>query len=314
VAPQLSIVIVNWNGWPDLQRSLASIEASHAADFEVVVIDNGSTDGSVANLRRDFPTVRVHENATNVGIARAVNQGFQLSRGEYILRLDADTELCPESVARLLRFMAEQPDVAVVAPRTYNTDGTIQETARNFPTVWNGLFGRHSLLTRLFPNNRFSWRYLARDHLLSTEPFPVQQVSGACVLLRRSVLDEVGPLDETFFAYWDDTDWCLRLNKLGRKIYCLPEAGIVHHEENRPGKRKSWQRIWMFHWGAYRLYRKHYTFGALDPRSWLALGVLSVRAALLALQNRVGGAVRPPAQAESPGPREVSSHSPSAPG
>jgi GT2 family glycosyltransferase len=291
VAPKLSILIINWNGWRDLRNCLASIEVSDGDGCEVLVIDNGSNDGSADHVRRQFPKVRVHANPSNVGAARALNQGLELAGGEYILRLDADTELHRDGIRRLLRFMAERPDVAVAAPRMYNTDGSVQETARNFPSVLSGLFGRHSLLTRVFPNNRFSCRYLARDNLQATEPFQVQQVSGACMLMRRSVIAEVGPWDEAYpQAYWDDTDWCLRLNKLGKKIYCIPQAGVVHHEGNQPGKKKSPSRIWMFHRGAYRLYRKHYTGGALDPRAWLALTVLSLRAALIIMRNHFGRA------------------------
>jgi hypothetical protein len=286
MTPRLSILIITWNAWPHLRRCLASLRANEDAEFEIVVIDNASTDGTVANVRRHFPRVRVHANPSNLGGARALNQGFSLVSGEYVLRLDADTELHREAIARLLRFLDDRPDVSVVAPRTYNSDGSVQESARSFPTPLSGLFGRQSLLTRLFPNNRFSRRYLRRDMLTATEPFQVEQVSAACMLLRRSLVAEAGPWDEGYpAAYWDDTDWCRTLHQLGKKIYCVPQAAVVHHESNHAGKKKSPRRIWMFHLGAYRFYRKHYTLGPFDPRALVALAALTVRAGLLLVHN-----------------------------
>jgi GT2 family glycosyltransferase len=278
---QLSIVIINWNSWPDLQRCLASLRVDEAADVEVVIVDNGSTDGSVQNLARAYPTARVHVNSTNVGHTRAVNQGFRRVQGTHVLLLDADTELERGSVERMLGFLADRPDVSVVGPRTYNPDGSIQETARNFPSFMSGLFGRHSLLTRLFPNNRFSRRYLLREKLGAAEPFQVEQVCAACMLFRRSLLEEVGLWDEGYEGYWVDVDWFMQLKKLGKKVFCVPEAKIVHQETYQPGKRKSIARIWMFHRGAYRLYRKHFTWGVLDPRALFAWAALHLRAALL---------------------------------
>jgi GT2 family glycosyltransferase len=283
--PPLSLLIVNWNGWSDLERCLTALGASGETDLDVLVIDNGSTDGSVAKLARCFPCVRVECNETNVGHTRAVNQGFSLVQGERILLLDPDTEIDRASIRLLERFLDERPDVSVVAPRTYNTDGSVQESARNFPSWLSGLFGRQSLLTRLFPHNPFSHRYLLRSQLGATEPFEVEQVSAACMLLRRKLISEVGPWDEGYGGYWVDTDWCMQLRKQKKRIYCVPQASVIHHENNRADKRKSPRRIWLFHQGAYRFYRKYYTRGWLDPRALLALCALSVRAALLSMQN-----------------------------
>ncbi len=283
--PRLSVLLVNWNSGPDLERCLATLGAVSASDCEILIIDNGSTDGSVASLARRFPGVRIHCNATNLGHTRALNQGFALARGERILILDPDTEIDPASIQLLERFLDERPDVSLVAPRTYNTDGSVQESARNFPSWHSGLFGRQSLLTRLFPNNPFSRRYLLRDRLSATEPFEVRQVSSACMLLPRALVAEAGPWDEGYLAYWVDTDWCMRLQQLGKKIYCLPAASVIHHENNRAGKKKSTRRIWLFHRSAFRFYRKYYTRGWLDPRALLTFTALGVRATLLTIHN-----------------------------
>jgi GT2 family glycosyltransferase len=286
VTQSLSVLIVNWNAWTHLRRCLEALHAAEDADFEILVIDNASTDGSVEQVRRLFPRVRVQANPTNQGGPRALNQALGLVRSTYILRLDADTEIQRESIALLRNFLDERQDVAVVAPRTYNTDGSVQETARNFPSVLSGIFGRQSQLTRLFPNNPISRRYLARDYLGATEPFQVEQVSAACVMLRRSLVEEIGPWDEGYPpAYWDDTDWCLRLRKHGKKIFCIPEARVIHHEKNQTNRKRSANRIWMFHRGAFRLYRKHYTLGRFDPRLPVAFGLLTFRAVAMIIYN-----------------------------
>jgi GT2 family glycosyltransferase len=290
--PLLSVLIVSWNSWDEVNKCLQSITASGFSDMEIVVIDNASTDGSVANLRRHYPQVTVHENLENLGHTRAVNQGFGRVRGEYVLLLDSDTELGDGMVETLMSFMRGRPDVSAVAPRTYNTDGTIQESARSLPSAASGLFGRQSLLTRLFPKNRFSCEYLARDKSHAKEPFQVEQIGSACMLFRRSLVDEVGPWDEGYFGYWVDTDWYWQLKRHGKKVYCVPQVSVVHHEGNRAGRKKHPSRIWMFHSGAYRFYRKRYTWGVLDPRAIFAGIALTLRAVLLIALNQVRPADR----------------------
>lgn len=285
MTPSLSILIVNWNGWLDIKKCLESIRMSDFTDHEIIVIDNASTDGSVEKLRTHFPETQVHVNRINVGHTRAVNQAFGLIRGKYALLLDADTELAPKTISKMVSFMAQRQDVSVAAPRTFNADGSIQESARNFPSFISGLFGRQSLLTKVFPNNPFSKRYLQRDKLGASEPFKVEQVSAACMIFHSSLIEEAEPWDEKYFGYWVDTDWCMQLNKMGKKIFCVPEARVIHYEKNRSGRKKNPARIWSFHWGAFRLYRKHYTFGVFDPRSIMALIVLSLRAGILMIGN-----------------------------
>lgn len=285
--PKLSVLVVTWNSWSDLRRCLASIQASSSSDYEIVVIDNGSADATVANTRREFPAVRLVENPVNLGLPPAVNQGFREVRGEYVLLLDVDTELGVDMIDTLLRFLERREDVSLVAPRIYNPRGEIEQSARNLPSLMNGLFGRQSILTRMFPGNPFSGKYLMVENLAATEPFQVEQVSAACMLMRRSLIDEVGPWDEGYRCYWIDSDFCARLKKLGRKVYCVPGASIVHYENNNAARKKAPWRIRHFHMGAYRLYRKHYTLGALDPRAILAALALGLRAVLLLIQNEL---------------------------
>ncbi len=282
----LSIFIVSFNCWDHLHACLGSIFASGAVIREVVVFDNASVDGSTQRLKTTYPQVRTVESPENIGHTRAVNKGLKLVTGKRVLLLDADTEVRPDAIGTMTSFLDEHPDAWMVAPRTLNTDGTIQETARNFPTPINGLFGRQSFLTKLFPNNRFSCAYLGRGNLGRSEPFPVEFVSSACMLFDRIVPETVGTLDEGYSGYWVDADWCKRVQKAGGRIYCVPRAVIVHHEQNKVDRKRSPARIISFHTGAYRFYRLHYTFGSWDPRNLVVGFLLSARALLSLIANR----------------------------
>jgi Kef-type K+ transport system membrane component KefB/GT2 family glycosyltransferase len=285
-APVISALVVSWNDWPKLQNCLVSLldqidppnASPGAKPMEVIVIDNNSTDGTADRVAEDFPAVRLVRNSINVGHTRAVNQAFGLARGEFVLLLDSDTELRPDCVSQLLIYAKDHPEADLLSPRTFNTDGSVQETARNFPSAMSGLFGRQSLFTRIFPDNPFSYRYLGRENSNETTPFEVQQIGGACMFFRRALLEEVGPWDESYFGYWVDTDWCHRLHSMGRRVVCVPAAKILHHESNARGKRKSARRIWIFHYGAWRLYTRWNTRGPWDPRSLAAGAALIVSA------------------------------------
>lgn len=279
MSPKVSLLIVTWNAWRDVSRCLHSIRATSFDDREVVVVDNGSVDGTAGKIEKEFPEVRLLKNAVNLGLPKAVNQGLAQCQGRFAMLLDADTELAPDAVSILLEFMEKHPQVSLAAPRIMTPEGEIEESARNFPTMASGLFGRQSLLTRLFPNNPYSRRYLRRGNLHSTEPFEVEQVSAASMFMRRADLADI-PWDEGYRCYWVDTDWCVQLNRRGKVIYCVPQARVTHYENNRKGRKKSLWRIWQFHLGAFRVYRRHFTYGGVDPRAWFAAVALGGRAAV----------------------------------
>lgn len=281
----LTILIISWNCWTDLNKCLQSIDQSTYTDYSIIVIDNASKDGSVEKLAGHYPDVKVYSNPTNVGHTSAVNQGLSYINSQYTLLLDADTEFDKNMIASLMAFIESSSTAALIAPRTFNTDGSIQETARNFPSFINGIFGRQSVLTRIFPNNPFVTRYLAKQDASNKKPYKVEFVSSACMLFRNDLITRYGYWDTGYKGYWVDADWCMRLKKNDHDVYCLPEASIVHHEQNKSGKKKSPSRIMMFHSGAFRFYKKYYTFGTLDPRAIIAMLLLSMRAASLIVIN-----------------------------
>ncbi len=285
--PSLTILIVTWNSWGDLKRCLESIRDAGAGESEILVFDNGSIDGTPELVGQHFPQVRLERSPVNLGLPPAVNRGLMLAQGDFVMLLDVDTEVKPGTARRLLDFLRQRPDVALVAPRIYTPEGNIEPSARNLPSAMSGLFGRQSVLSRMFPNNRFSRRYMAPHNLGKTEPFQVEQVSAACMFMRRSLVQEVGPWDETYRCYWVDSDWCAQIKRAGKAVYCVPDVGIVHHENNRAGKKKSTWRIRHFHIGAYRFYRKHHALGPLDPRALFAGAALATRTVIMLALNEL---------------------------
>lgn len=295
-AARTTVLIVNWNGWHHLGPCIDSILASDYRDLDLLVIDNASADQSAERLEAAYPQVGLVRNSRNVGHTRAVNQGLRLIRSERVLVLDSDTECAPDAIGILARFLDEHPDVDMVVPRTFNPDGTIQETARNFPTVINGLFSRQGVLTRLFPGNPFSRRYLQREFRDAALPFRAESVASSCMYFRKSLVDRLGEWDEGYYGYFVDTDWCYRLSRHGVQVYCVPAARIVHHEQNSSKRKRGASRIWMFHRSALRFYRKNHTFGWMDPRAILAAAALSSRALVMIALDALKRADAGPAQ------------------
>jgi len=284
-SPSLSILIISFNCWDHLNACLRSIISSDYPVFEIVVVDNASIDGTVEKLHITYPMVRIIENTENLGHARAVNQGFKLVTGQRVLLLDADTELRPDAITHMSAFLDDYPEVYLVAPRLFYPDGTLQHSARNFPSIMSGLFGRQSLLTRLFPKNPFSRHYLALYHIDTQTPFRAQHVGATCMLFNREILQKVGMWDEGFHSYWVDADWCKSIQEAGGTIYCVPKAVVIHHEQNSRFLKKSPVRIIKFHTGAFRFYRRNYTLGIWDPRNLIAAIALAVRTLLLLVTN-----------------------------
>jgi N-acetylglucosaminyl-diphospho-decaprenol L-rhamnosyltransferase len=276
-APDVSIVIVTYECRGFVRKCLTAIPAAAAGrTYEVIVADNDSSDGVVPMLRERYPDVRIVEMGSNTGFARANNRAIGLAQGRAILLLNPDTTPSVASIGRLAKFLERTPAAGVVAPRLLNPDLSDQGTARSFPTAAAALFGRRSALSKLFPSNPWSRRYLAGRSIRSSEPFQVDWVSGAAMMVRREVIDRVGGLDEGFFMHWEDADWCHRIKDAGYGVYCLPAAHIVHAEG---GSRRGWppRQLWAFHRGAYRYYAKHHAH-VWNPLRYVAFIGLSMRA------------------------------------
>jgi GT2 family glycosyltransferase len=261
----LSVVIVNWNAGRALDDCLASLFASKPVGaLEVLLVDNASTDGSQARAVRDYPGIKILQNAENRGFAPGANQGLESAVGELILLLNPDAVLQPSTILLLVDFMNEHPEAAVVGPRLLNPDGTVQGSARRDPSPWTGLFGRDAPVTRLFPNNPVSRRELPNLCHAGDAPLEVDWISGACLLVRRAAYEQVGGLDERFFLFWEDADWCRRFRRAGWKVYYLPTAVGAHRVGVSRAQRPMRSAI-DFHRSAYRFYRKHHLSSPFHP-------------------------------------------------
>jgi GT2 family glycosyltransferase len=280
----VSVVIVNWNAGAALRACVAALCASEGREPEqVIVVDNASTDRSQTGMASVYPAVELIQNAENVGFARAVNQGLRAARGQFALILNPDVILLPSAVPRLMQFMATHPEAGVAGPRLFDPDGTVQGSARRDPSAWTALFGRSAPLTRLFPNNPVSQRELPALSVEGDAPVSVDWLSGACLVVRRAAWEQVGLLDERFFLFWEDADWCRRFREAGWGVYYVPAAGGTHFVGvSRAGRRLG--STVDFHLSAYRYYRKHHRRSVLHPLALLVGAGLLASLALRSVQ------------------------------
>ena len=278
----LSAVIVNYRSRDALLSCLATLpDAAPELEIETVVVDNDSRDGTAGALASGFPAVRLIANPENVGYARAVNQGVRATRGAFVLILNPDCELRATAARRLMDYLRDHPRAAIAAPRLLNPDGSLEYSARAFPDHLTFLFNRYSLLTRLFPGNRWSRRYLLSDwdHATVRE---VDWVSGACLLVRREAIDHVGGMDEAFFMFNEDVDWCRRMKLAGWTVSYVPDAVCVHHV-GASRRRTAARVILERHRGMIHYFHKHHPIA--PPLAWLADALILTRAWLMIAAN-----------------------------
>ena len=242
---ELSIIIVNWNGGELLTRAVESvIRNPPSVEYDILVIDNASTDNSLELLRasevahglRENNRLKIVENQTNVGFGRANNQAFALTDAPLVLLLNPDTEVTPGSIDRLIRTIDSMARVGVAGPKLLNADGSLQVSAwRNPPAAWEIMLSQLKLY-QLLPR-RFRGELLLGGHWDHGRERAVPMLSGAAMLVRRKVIEEVGGFDERFHMYGEDNEWCLRIARAGWLLVFQPAAVILHH-----GAKSSLQR------------------------------------------------------------------------
>lgn len=225
----ISIIIVNWNVKELLRNCLhALLEAGAGLALEIIVVDSASTDGSVQMVRQEFPQVRLVASAENLGYSRGNNTGCRVAGGRYLFLLNPDTVVQPDTLQQLVRYMEAHPAVGAAGPQLLWPDGSLQSSRRRLPTLGT-LFWESTLLGQWFPHNRHIHYYHMLDQPLQ-EAQPVEWVVGAALFIRRETWEQVGPLDETFFMYFEETDWLRRCAEAGWEIVYLPEARLIHYE------------------------------------------------------------------------------------
>ncbi|MFA6449066.1 MAG: glycosyltransferase family 2 protein [bacterium] len=278
----LSVSIVNHSNRELLDGCLASVRAGAGElDFETIVIDNVSGDGSAAMAREKYPEVILIENEKRLGFAANQNQGLRRAKGEFVVLLNNDTVVGPGALEKLVAFMRANPHVGLAGPRLVNPDGSLQESCYRTPTLgvllYDALF-----ISSLFPGHPAFGGFKRWAHDSVRE---VPSISGACVMARKAAADEVGPLDERFFMYFEDHDWCLRFRRAGWKICFVPDARVVHYGGGSDGL-LGHDRFDMFYRGMNLFYEKHYGRASLAA-------VAALNAAGAALRIAGWGALAP---------------------
>lgn len=278
----LTVIIVTYNSGPNPGRLLADLaREAEILDLEVMVIDNASTDGFHDTFRAEHPWARFRENACNLGFARACNQGLRQGRGRYLMLLNPDTRVKAGCLRAMVDYLDESPEVGAVGPKILNPDGTIQLSARSKQGPEAFLFNRYSLLTRLWPSNVCSRRYLLSDwdHDSVRE---VDWLSGAALMVRREAIERAGLMDERFFLFHEDVDWCQRIKAEGLKVVFYDRAEVFH--EIGISKNKASLRLLQIRHRSMILYVHKY-YRRWGPLLWLADLAIGLRFGLLAASN-----------------------------
>lgn len=283
-APRWAAVVVNYEAGPWLTACIRSLFAdASAGEPELVVVDNGSHDGSVVALAREFPSVRVLTPETNLGYAGGVNRGTAVTSAPVVAVLNPDVEVEPGTAAAMLARLDREPDLAAVGPVVRNPDGSQYPSARTVPSAGDAV--GHALFGLVRPSNRFTRRYRQLD-VDPARPRDVEWLSGAAMWLRRSALESVGGWDEHYFMYMEEVDLCWRLRRLGWRVAYEP-AGAVMHVQAVSTDRHPYRMIVRHHRSVYRFATKHWR-GARRLLLLPAAVLLAVRAGIAITARALG--------------------------
>ena len=255
----VSVIIVNYNVREYLANALRSLSlALKGIRSEIIVVDNDSADGSVEMIRKRFPRVVCIPSKVNLGFARANNLALKRAKGEFLFLLNPDTLVQEDTVRVMVKYFRDHPKAGLAGCRILNPDGSFQLAARrSFPTPWVA-FSRISGLSRMFPSSRLFGRYNL-TYLPTDQSYPVEAVSGSCMFMRRETYEQVGGLDEEFFMYGEDLDWCFRVRESGWQVHYVHGTSIIHYK-GESTRRSSVDEISVFYEAMRIFVRKH--FGA----------------------------------------------------
>lgn len=289
---KLSIVIVNYNVKHFLKQCLNSVKLAAATiSHEIICIDNHSLDGSVEMITRDFPTVKLIQNNVNLGFGKACNQGIKIANGEFILILNPDTVLENDSLLKPIRFMDTHPEAGSLGVKMLDGNGKfLPESKRGLPTPAAAFYKMSGLSKLFYPSRIFGKYYL--DHLNNEETQSVHVLTGAFMLIRKSVLAEVGFFDEQFFMYGEDIDLSHRIIQAGYQNYYFPEARIIHYK-GESTKKESIEYVYSFYKAMLIFSRKHFSKNNTQAFSILIKTAIVLRAGIALLKRMLNGFVLP---------------------
>ncbi|MBI5033443.1 MAG: glycosyltransferase family 2 protein [Chloroflexi bacterium] len=281
----LSICIPTLQAKTLLRECLQSIDAhTHTAQFEIIVVDNNSQDGTIEMLRSEFPSVCLIANASNFGFAKPVNQAIQRSQGRYVLLLNNDTLVLENALDQLIAYADAHPEIGICGPKVLNRDGSLQKQCRrSFATPWD-LFCYFSGLATIFPKSSLFARYLM-TYKGENEIHAADAISGSCMLIRRAVLDQIGLFDERFFAYQEDADFCFRAKRAGWQIYYYPPAQIIHYASHGGSRVNPYRSIFEWHRSYFLYYRKNLASRYIFLFNWFYYLVMAIKLGVALLVN-----------------------------
>jgi GT2 family glycosyltransferase len=252
---QVSIIVVNYKSYEELEDCLSTLLLPRGCSREVIVVDHASSAPDLARLQARHPQIATAPTTENPGFSAGVNAGARLATGRHLLILNPDTKLESGAIDAMVAYLEAHPDTAVVGARVEDPGGTVQRSARRFPTMLTGLAGRTSLFTRMWPGNPLSRRDQLADASTAT-PREVDWVAGSCMMVKADAFAKVGGMDQQFFLYWEDADLCKRLRAEGWKTVYLPSAVVVHGV-GRSRRHARALSVRAFHRSAYLYFAKH---------------------------------------------------------
>jgi len=253
--PVVSVIVISYNSREMTLACLLALSADLAGlSADIWLVDNASTDGSVEAIRNEYPTINIIANTDNIGFGAANNQAFERAKGDFFLLLNSDAFPIPGAIRAMLTCLESHPEAAAVGPRLLNRDGSLQRSCYRFPGPLRCVY-ENLLLTAAFPNNACFGDYRGWSH--DSERY-VDFVIGAALLVRRTVVEQIGPFDPSFFMYAEETDWQLRMHMAGWKVLFAPQAQVTHYggESSTAGMKD--RQFCEFNRASARFMLKHY--------------------------------------------------------
>jgi GT2 family glycosyltransferase len=269
-----------------LQASDQSSISPDKLSFELTIVDNGSADGTIEMLQREFSSIKLIQNGRNDGFAKPINQALSVSSGEYLLVLNPDTIVLPGALNELVSYLNSHPDVGICGPKVLNRDGSLQKACRRGVSRPWAAFSYFSGLSTLFPKSKRFGGYLL-NYMDENATHEVDGVSGSCMLIRHKVLDQVGYFDERFFAYQEDADYCFQVKKAGWKIVYFPQAQIIHFGGQGGSRVQPYRSIYEWHRSYYLYYRKNLAKDYFFLFNWFYYLLMGLKFIVSLLANAV---------------------------
>lgn len=286
--PAVSVCIVTYHAKELLRACLRSLQENTCRDFEVIVVDNGSKDGVEQMLQQEFAqqdfVLQFIQNGQNLGYTSPMNQALRAGRGAYLLQLNPDTLVLPQAIDRLVEFLEEHPEVGVCGPKVLNRDHTLQRPCRRGESRPWAVFTYFTGLWKLFPKSSLFGQYLM-NYIDEDQIHPVAGVAGSCMLIRREVIERIGYLDERFFAYQEDADFCFRVRQAGWQVFYVPTAQIIHFAGQGGSHVTPYRSIIEWHKSYFRYFRKNLARDYFFLFNWLYYLLMLTKLAASLLEN-----------------------------